>query len=657
MPTARPPVGSPAPPSGGVLPWLAGIAGGLLLLVWAGATAASTLTGRPARFTLADAANAAARLPSHLGDPSAAWPSPGSDSLPGPVLYWCAQAAVIAVAIAAVAVAALAWTRLTGAEVRPFGVRVKHAVAARSDLRSLAVAAPVPGRITIGRSGGRLLATEPDASLAVVGPTGCGKTAGFAIPAILEWKGPVLAVSVKADLIDATIEHRRRRGRVWVYDPSASSGQPSAAWSPLPHSRTWAGAMRVAAWMTEAAQPRTDSVTDGDYWYSQARKGLAPYLHAAGVTKADVSTLVRWIDTQEEKEVEAALLLAARVDPETGEVSDPDGERERWEELLAASVDVTRNLLIEQGGEAAALADLHASEWPSWLNEKVTNAVQLEWALERGTAAGLDPLAPLAAAKSLWAKEARLRSSVFATMENVVAGWADPGVAQAARVSDVIDPDAWLAGDNTIYVVAAAHEQARLRPVITTLVQQLIRRSYDTAATSGGRLDRSCLVLLDEAGNTAPLRDLPGYAATARSHGISFVSVWQDLSQVRAIYRDRAQTVINNHRAKLWGSGIADVETLEYVSRLIGDQARLERNVSTDVTGTGRRSVSEYHSWRRVAPADVLRRIRPGEGVLIYGSELPAHMRLRPWFSDPVLRRLAETDQQPRRRARRGPGR
>ena len=36
--------------------------------------------------------------------------------------------------------------------------------------------------------------------------------------------------------------------------------------------------------------------------------------------------------------------------------------------------------------------------------------------------------------------------------------------------------------------------------------------------------------MLDEAGNIAPLRDLPGYASTARSHGISLVTVWQDLA-------------------------------------------------------------------------------------------------------------------------------
>ena len=61
-------------------------------------------------------------------------------------------------------------------------------------------------RLTIGRCDGRLLACEPQASLAVIGPTGCGKTAGFAIPALLEWRGPIIATSVKTDLIEATVD-------------------------------------------------------------------------------------------------------------------------------------------------------------------------------------------------------------------------------------------------------------------------------------------------------------------------------------------------------------------------------------------------------------------------------------------------------------------
>src|SRR4029453_15733940 len=42
-----------------------------------------------------------------------------------------------------------------------------------------------------------------------------------------------------------------------------------------------------------------------------------------------------------------------------------------------------------------------------------------------------------------------------------------------------------------------------------------------------------------------------------------------------------------------------------------------------------------------VTPADVLREIQPGEGLLVYGYLPPAELKLRPWFLDPGLRQLA----------------
>ncbi len=175
---------------------------------------------------------------------------------------------------------------------------------------------------------------------------------------------------------------------------------------------------------------------------------------------------------------------------------------------------------------------------------------------------------------------------------------------------DDIDLDEWLSGDNTIYVVATAHEQARLRPVLTVLIQQAIRTAYDTAtANEAAPSPTHASSCSTKPATSHPCDDLPGYASTARSHGISLVSIWQDLAQIKSIYGDRAQTVLNNHRAKLFGTGIADDATLDYLSRLIGDERRTELNQSGDLH-SGRRSISEHVTYRRTAPADAIRRVR-----------------------------------------------
>jgi type IV secretion system protein VirD4 len=640
------PVGAPSRQGAeGWFPAAIALWAGTALVVWAGGVLASVLAGEPRAIAFGDAAGAVFSLPGHLSEPARAWSEPLRSALPGPILYWSAQLAVVGAASLLALAAWRIWKRASRPGPGSLGVPTEAGFASARDLGVLAVDRPQAGRVTVGYSRRRLLACEPQASLAVVGPTGCGKTAGFAIPALLEWQGPVIATSVKADLLDATIQHRRRKGEVWVYDPTGCSGEPTSTWSPLEACRTWAGATRVAAWMAEAAQARFDSVTDGDYWYSQARKGLAPYLFAAAhAPGASISDVVRWVDTQDQTEVgpiledAAEALVADLPEPSAGDVT-----VDAYRQTLTAGTELLARALLAATPSGSMLAETPANEWPPELRDAFARQAddQLRILLAtHGSTAGSDPGSPLRAARALWGKEARLQSSVFATIENVLAGWADPGVGRAARGSE-IDPAAWLSGNNTIYVVAPSHEQARLRPVLTVLVQQAIRAAFDSANRAGGTLDHPCLVLLDEAGNTAPLRDLPTYAATARSHGITLVTVWQDLAQVKAAYHDRAQTVLNNHRAKLFGSGIADTSTLEYVSQLVGDEHRTERNIATDLHG-GRRSVSEHRTYRRAAPVDVLRRIRTGEAVLLYGSEVPAHVRLRPWFSDSSLRSIAE---------------
>ncbi len=72
--------------------------------------------------------------------------------------------------------------------------------AVKRDLSSLVVAGPVTGRVVIGHCGRKLIAAESGHSLLVVGPTQSGKTTGLAVPIIREWKGPVVAASVKGDL-------------------------------------------------------------------------------------------------------------------------------------------------------------------------------------------------------------------------------------------------------------------------------------------------------------------------------------------------------------------------------------------------------------------------------------------------------------------------
>jgi type IV secretion system protein VirD4 len=219
----------------------------------------------------------------------------------------------------------------------------------------------------------------------------------------------------------------------------------------------------------------------------------------------------------------------------------------------------------------------------------------------------------------------------------VVAPYEDPLVVRSAERPD-IDPVELLDGRHTLYLCGPAHEQARVQGVFSALVAAVINAAVERVHDRGGPLDPPLLVVLDEVANIAPLRDLDTLASTAAGMGIQLVTVCQDLAQLTNRYgAERARTIANNHRAKVVLSGIGDVGTLDTLSGLVGEQALRQHTMTSDLRD-GRRSMSSSTVYRRLAPADELRRIRPGDGVLVYGYLPPVRLTLRPWYRDAALR-------------------
>jgi type IV secretion system protein VirD4 len=430
------------------------------------------------------------------------------------------------------------------------------------DLRSVAVRAAGAGRLVIGRSGRTLVATEARHSVLVVGPTQSGKTTGLAIPAILEWEGPVVATSVKDDLAAATLAWRARQGRTWVFDPTAGSGLGVAsAWTPLGEAATWSGAQRMASWLVEAT-PARGGMSDGAFWYAAAAKLLAPLLLAASRSGATMADVVRWTNLDDCVEAGAILDTAGEV------------------------------------GAGTALA-------------------------------------------ACAARDDRIRSSVTTTLETVLTPFEDPVVAAATATAD-IQPHRLLEGRHTLYLCGPSHEQARVQGLFASLVSAVVATAVEQANHSGRPLDPPLLLVLDEAANIAPLRDLDTLASTGAGLGIQLLTVCQDLAQLAHRYGpERSRTIANNHRGKLMLSGVSDLTTLDLMSGLAGEAPVREQTTTTDLRD-GRRTRTSSTAFRRLVASDELRRITPGDGVLVYGHLPAARIRLRPWYQDRELRARAE---------------
>lgn len=531
------------------------VVGGLL---WATGEISGRLSGGAWPNTrFAEMGGVLARLHAHAGDPALAWPARKQTLIPGAVPFY----STLAVLLVPVVAGTLLVIRHRGRTAQSRGAGARWAKT--RDLRTLRVRASQPRRLTLGRVDGKLIAAEPRESVIVIGPTQSGKTTGFAIPAILEWQGPVLATSIKSDLLNDTYAARSTipDADFLIYDPTHSTGYATNGWTPLAGCETWQGAQRVASWLVDAARTTSAGIENARFWHGAAEKLLAPLLLAAFHHRLTIGDVVKWLDTQDENEPKWGLTLAN-----------------------------------EEAASNAFAASLN--------------------------------------------REERTRSNVFATAETVLAAYADPGVLASAESSD-INADALLdGGHHTVYICAPAHEQRRLRPLFSALIQEIVSGAYERANRSGKPLDPPLLLVLDECANIAPLRDLPTLASTGAGQGIQLVSVFQDMAQINAVYgRDQAPTIVSNHRAKVVLSGIGDPRTLDYVAALLGDEE--VRQVASTRGAEGRRSTTESFSYRTLAPAHVLREMTPGQGVLVYGHLPPARIAMRPWFKDPQLRRAA----------------
>jgi len=249
----------------------------------------------------------------NLSNPAAAWDPPYTAELPGPVLYWlCTAIAAAVLVVIAVALFRLFRRSNVGtSRRRPLGVDARPRFAKARDLGPLLVRSPQPGRFIVAKFGRRLVATEstPTAdekrsarrgdrgALALVGPSRSGKTTA-AVSGILEWDGPAVLSSVKADLLGATHGWRSHLGHVHVYDPTASTGVTTAGWSPLDQAGTVLGAQRSARALCDAA-PRGGVEGGMDFWLAQAEILLSGLLFVAHHAHRDMGAVCEWVLLQD----------------------------------------------------------------------------------------------------------------------------------------------------------------------------------------------------------------------------------------------------------------------------------------------------------------------------------------------------------------------
>jgi type IV secretion system protein VirD4 len=401
-----------------------------------------------------------------------------------------------------------------------------------SDLRDLYVRRPRRGCFTLGSCARRLIATESETSVLVVGPTRSGKTTGLVVTNLYDWDGPAIVTSTKSELVDLTAARRQSIGPVYVYDPTGELGDrvQRITWSPLDGCDDLDRAWMVATWLcTGLQQAGNRGDNDWAHWAESGKLLLAPLLFAAASTQRTIVDVHAWIHAFDTVTPSALI-----------------GE-----------------MLLER--EGAINGDPHRAL-------SMLQAIDMRPEKERGTVFStvtrtLSVLNERAVAESALASQ--LRPDDFLRRR---------GTLYLCTPRQSPERIANLFVGILMSVVTAAYARSDGLP--------------NAKASTAGALG----LFLDELANVVPIEELPALASQGAGRGVILMSIIQDLSQLRTRYgQDRSYSIVNNHACKVILPGISDPETNDVLSRIIGRGEFTEVAVNRGGDGKVSRTFSVRH--------------------------------------------------------------
>ena len=117
--------------------------------------------------------------------------------------------------------------------------------------------------IVLGFVNGRALQSPAEDNVLLMGVQRSGKTSSVVVPTLLSWGGAAIATSTKEELINLTLDQRRRLGPVWVF-------------APLDEDRSWLTRLRLdsSTWNpVEAASSSGAAAELADHFTAEGKRG------------------------------------------------------------------------------------------------------------------------------------------------------------------------------------------------------------------------------------------------------------------------------------------------------------------------------------------------------------------------------------------------
>jgi type IV secretion system protein VirD4 len=157
--------------------------------------------------------------------------------------------------------------------------------------------------------------------------------------------------------------------------------------------------------------------------------------------------------------------------------------------------------------------------------------------------------------------------------------------------------------------------------MFTQLFQELQYCATQVHKHDGQKLPVPCRFILDEFANTCTIPNFVKILAYARSFGIGIVPILQSLEQIKTMYEKEWGVIIDNCNSLLFLGSITHMDTLEYMSKLVGKGTFDKRTTGRSRGKQGSSSQNFDVIGRELMDASEIRKLPKENCLLVVGGK------------------------------------
>ncbi|MEU4806412.1 TraM recognition domain-containing protein [Actinosynnema sp. NPDC023587] len=216
------------------------------------------------------------------------------------------------------------------------------------------------------------------------------------------------------------------------------------------------------------------------------------------------------------------------------------------------------------------------------------------------------------------------------------------------RAGREFDVDVFLRSRGTLYIISEGGVGSA-GPLASALALHVHHKAKRLAAHyPDGRLDPPLRCPWDEIGNVAAPENLGQLVSDSGGRGIHMILACQGLGQLQRRWgKDQTREIWNSVTTRLILGGVAEADTLDDLSRLVGDTQALQTSASS---GEFRRTRSTSYTWEKALRVDQLRTLPDGQALLLYRNTPATLVHLDAWFERPDAHHLQTLKQRAEQR-------